>query len=92
MVPKEYQDMVLQNGVMMKEGDVGCETIRDNLVNVANQRIQMVRPVPMDVGCLDGNLGGMMVGMMVEKGGRRCATPATGGAAVNAKTALTLMS
>ena len=57
MLPKEMQDVVLQNGHMMKEGELGYEGVRDFVTNLVNQRLQMSRPVPMDVGCLEGGLG-----------------------------------
>ena len=46
MLPKEYQDLVLQNGNMLKEGEVGYESVRNYVVNLVNQKIQMVKPVP----------------------------------------------
>ena len=49
MLPKDYQDMILQNSAMLKK-EVTYEVLRDHVVGVANQKMQMVRPTPMDLG------------------------------------------
>ena len=51
MLPKDYQDMILQNSCMTNK--VSYEVARDHVLNVANQRMQMIKPTPMDLGSLD---------------------------------------
>ena len=51
MLPKEYQDMVLQNSTMMSQ--IKYDAARDYVLNVASQKMQMACPVPMDVGAVD---------------------------------------
>ena len=54
MLPKEFQDLVLQNGTLLKDGESpSYEATRDFVFTVANQRLQMPRPVPMDIGCAE---------------------------------------
>ena len=63
VLPKDFQELVLQNGSMLKEGEaVSFETVRDFAFNVANQRAQMVKPVPMDVGCMEKSGGERVCG------------------------------
>ena len=45
MIPKEYQDLILQNGTLLADGDLKFTTIRDYVINVASQKLHMVRPV-----------------------------------------------
>ena len=54
MLPKEFQDMIFQNGQSLKEsnGQLSYEGTRDYVLNIANQRSHMARPVPMDVGAV----------------------------------------
>ena len=56
MLPKEYQDMILQTSVVREE-KMKYETLRDHVINVATQ-MQMVKPTPMDIGGLEGKLSG----------------------------------
>ena len=73
MLPKEFQELVLQNGNMIKEGEtISFEAVRDYVFNVANQRMQMVRPVPMDVGCAEDHTVG-------SGGLRKCVARVRGG-------------
>jgi hypothetical protein len=55
MLPKEFQDMVLQNSSIMTE--ISYEGSRDYVLSVANQKMQMIRPTPMDVGAVDYRSG-----------------------------------
>jgi hypothetical protein len=48
MIPREYQDMVFQLGVGDKDPDY--TEIRDKVMSVAGNRVQMATPTPMDVG------------------------------------------
>ena len=48
MLPKEYQEMVLQNGITMRE-DFKYQGVRDFVLNVANQKLQLSRPTPMEL-------------------------------------------
>ena len=58
MMPKEYQDMVFQNGSAMTEDAMkNYQKVRDYIVNVATQRLQMARPTPMHIGGVDRNGG-----------------------------------
>ena len=53
MLPKELQDLVLQNSAMTSD-DIPYEKIRDQVLSIANQRIAMRHPYkddPMDLGC-----------------------------------------
>ena len=55
LLPKEYQDLILQNGSLLKEGEVpNFETIRDFVFTIVNQKLQMTKPTPMDIGCAEG--------------------------------------
>ena len=48
MLPKEYQDMIMQQSVMLK--DVSYENWRDHLINVVNQKHQLRQPSDMELG------------------------------------------
>ena len=48
MLPKDYQDMVMQKSSMKKE--LGYEETRDYIMGVANQKVQMHKPTPMELG------------------------------------------
>ena len=56
MLPKEYQDIILQGGLQDK--DLKYEVTRDKIIAIANQKIQMITPMPMDVGNVDAGLFG----------------------------------
>ena len=45
MLPKEYQEMILQNGITMRE-DSKYQGVRDFILNVANQKLQLSRRLP----------------------------------------------
>jgi hypothetical protein len=51
MLPKDYQDLVMQTSCMTNK--MSYSGIRDNVLNIANQRIQMTQPVPMDLGAVE---------------------------------------
>jgi hypothetical protein len=51
MLPKEYQDLVMQTSCMTNK--MSYSGIRDNVLNIANQRIQMTQPVPMDLSAVE---------------------------------------
>ena len=51
MMPKDYQDMVLQR--YSSTGDIRYDQMRDYVIGVAQQKIQMRRPTPMDVGYME---------------------------------------
>ena len=51
MLPKEFQDMVLQTHSGMKEVTYG--EVRDYVVSVAQQKAQMRKPMPLEVGAMD---------------------------------------
>ena len=45
MMPKEYQDMVFQNGpAMMEDAMNNYQRVRDFIVNVSNQKLQSSMP------------------------------------------------
>ena len=48
MLPKDYQDWIMQQSVMLKE--VSYENWRDHLINVVNQKHQMRQPQDMELG------------------------------------------
>ena len=48
MVPKEYQDIILQQNCGRKKVEYG--EIRDYVVSVCIQKMKMVKSVPMDIG------------------------------------------
>ena len=50
MLPKEYQDMCLQTSCMTTK--MTYEDLRDNVLNIANQRMHMSQPTPMDIGSM----------------------------------------
>ena len=52
MLPKEHQDMIMQTGCMTDK--MTYEGIRDRVMNIANQRMQMSHPTPMDAGAVQG--------------------------------------
>ena len=54
MIPKEYQDMVLQTFAVST--DFQLSGIRDYIINVANNRAQMNKPT-LHVGSLEGSQG-----------------------------------
>ena len=54
MLPADFQQMVLQNPTVCKSGVY--ESVRDYVINVAQQRSQLLKPSPMDVGILDSGL------------------------------------
>ena len=51
MLPKEYQDLIMQQSVMLK--DVSYEHWRDHIINVVNQKQQMRKPTDMELGNVD---------------------------------------
>ena len=51
MLPKEYQDICFQMGSIAGQ-TVRFKDIRDRVLNMANQRLQMAQPVPIDVDAL----------------------------------------
>jgi hypothetical protein len=58
MLPKEFQDMVFQAS-SQKDGDkIDYEATRDHVLNVANQKMQMLKPTPMDIGTMEDEYKG----------------------------------
>ena len=57
MLPQEYQDMIMQTSVL-KEGKMKYEPARDHVLNLSTQRMQMSKPIPMDIGGLEGEKKG----------------------------------
>ena len=57
MLPQEYQDMIMQTSVL-KEEKMKYETVRDHVLNLSTQRMQMSKPTPMDIGGLEGEKTG----------------------------------
>ena len=53
MLPKEFQDLVFQNGT--GEKDMKYIDSRAFVLRIAHQRAQMARPVPVDVGQVWGH-------------------------------------
>ena len=47
MLPKDYQDMAMQNVGLMS--DMKYKEVRDYIINVATQRLFMYKPTPMDI-------------------------------------------
>ncbi len=47
MLPKDFQDMAMQNGSMMSV--MKYENVRDYVISVATQKAAMSTPKPMDV-------------------------------------------
>ena len=58
MLPQEYQDMIMQTSVF-KEEKVKYESVRDHVLNLSTQRMQMSRPTPMDIGGVEGEKKGI---------------------------------
>ena len=54
MMPKELQDVLWQKASMEGEAKSTYESSRDYILNLVNQKLQMMKPVPMDVGGLEG--------------------------------------
>ena len=54
ILPKDFQDMVFQNGVL-GTGKMEYQEIRDYVVKVADQKTQLNRPTPMDIGAVNQN-------------------------------------
>ena len=52
MLPKEYQDICFHMG-STPGSKIGYEDIRTRVVNLANQRIQLATPTPMDLGSME---------------------------------------
>ena len=50
MIPKEFQDLVLQNGMSVECADYAKQ--RDFILGIASSRAQMARPVPMELGAV----------------------------------------
>ena len=50
LLPKEYQDMVMQNQVGKIGDQMEYEQTREQIINVATQKVNMMKPVPMDMG------------------------------------------
>jgi len=48
ILPKEYQDQVMQNSTQMK--DLSYEANRDYVLQLVTQRAQLSEPAPMDIG------------------------------------------
>ena len=57
MLPQDFRDMILQNTSLTSGTLAGSNYLgmRDYVINVANQRLQMQHPVPMDVGGIEGS-------------------------------------
>ena len=55
MLPNEFRDWIMQQ--MCKDESYSYDTIRDQVVGVANQKIQMANPTPMDIGQMGGGGG-----------------------------------
>ena len=56
MLPKEFQDMVLQiHSVGGNRGKVTYVEMRDYVINVAQQKAQMRKPTRLEVNAMDGN-------------------------------------
>ena len=53
MSPKEYQDMVMQNLVGKMGDEMEYEATREQVINVATQKANMGKPVPMDLGQME---------------------------------------
>jgi len=51
MLPKDFQELVIQQN--HAKGEVQYDVTRDWVLNIANQRLQMHKPVAMDVGAVD---------------------------------------
>ena len=50
MLPKEYQDMCFQQATEAADPtDLEYNEMRDKIMNIANQRVSMVTPTPMDI-------------------------------------------
>ena len=53
MQPKEYQDIILQTTSVTDKAKY--EDIRDNVLNMVSQKVEMLQPKPMDIGSMDRN-------------------------------------
>ena len=49
MIPKDYQEIVMQTAMTTSEEDLKYMTCRDRVIQIARQRFQMVQPMPMDL-------------------------------------------
>ena len=54
MLPREYQDVAMQFSCGKK---LKYEEMRDHILGIAKQKVQMAKPVPMDVGSLENPEG-----------------------------------
>jgi len=54
MMPQEYQDLCMQASLNHANSeDMKYEAMRDHIINIAHQRVEMIKPTPMDVGSLN---------------------------------------
>ena len=70
MLPKDYQDMIMQNQSMMDHKPT-YQVMRDYILGVVTQKLQFLKPTPMDIGevwgeSTEGSSGG---GKWSEGGG-----------------------
>ena len=49
MLPKDYQDMIMQNQSMMDHKPT-YQVMRDYVLGVVTQKLQFLKPTPMDIG------------------------------------------
>ena len=56
MLPKDYQDMVMQTSVG-SEGKMQYEVLGDHVISMATKQMQLMKPVPMDIGNVEGQGG-----------------------------------
>ena len=54
MLPKELSDMVIQNAMLSGGKDLDYGKCRDHILQVSNQKSQMVKPTPMDIDPVTG--------------------------------------
>ena len=54
MLPKEYQDMCFQQSTgVSADSEVKYTELRDKIMNIANQRMSMITPTPMDIDAMN---------------------------------------
>ena len=54
MLPKKYQDMCFQQATgVSADSEVKYIELRDEIMNIANQRMCMITPTPMDIDAVN---------------------------------------
>ena len=52
MLPRDYQDLVMQSA-MIRENSMLYEEARDHIIKLTTQKLNMAKPVPMDISGME---------------------------------------